>query len=131
MRTPRWPLAAALLLTAAAARAEPPAAPDTAADERLLKEAGVKADGPALVEFFRKRVPPDVSPERLAALVKQLGDDDFDAREKASAALKALGARALPALRRAAGDADPEVKRRAQECLDAAVNGAAAARRTT
>ncbi len=127
MRTSRW-LAAAALLLAAAVRAEPPAAPDTADDEKLLREAGVPVDGPALVEFFRKRVPAEVTPDRLAALVRQLGDDDFDVRDRASAALRALGARALPALRRAAGDPDAEVKRRAEDCLAAVTDGAAAAR---
>jgi HEAT repeat protein len=127
MRTARWSLAAALLLTAAV-RAEPPAAPDTADDEKVLKEAGIKADGPALVEFFRKRVPAEVTPERLAALVKQLGDDDFAVREKATDGLKALGARALPALRRALQDADPEVRRRAQDCVNVATSESAAAR---
>src|SRR5262245_45324084 len=116
MRTARWPLAAALLL-AAAVRAEPPAAPDTADEEKLLKQAGVQADGPSLVEFFRKRVPDEVTPEQLAALVKQLGDDDFAVREKASDRLRALGTRALPALRRALQDADQEVRRRAQDCI--------------
>src|SRR5947209_1838339 len=114
MRALRWPLVAAALLLAAAARAEPPETPDTAEDEKLLHEAGAKTDGPALAEFLRKRVPAAVTEERLAALVKQLGDDDFEVREQASAGLKALGSRALPALRRAAAGRDAEVKRRAE-----------------
>src|SRR5690349_13816567 len=128
MPTARWPAAAALLLAAAVVRAEPPAAPDTADDEKLLKQAGVGSDGPALVEFFRKRVPAEVTQEQLAALVKQLGDDDFAAREKATEGLKALGARALPALRRALQDADPEVRRRAQDCVGGIVTESAASR---
>src|SRR5262249_53064609 len=91
-------------------------------------QAGVQADGPSLVEFFRKRVPDEVTPEQLAALVKQLGDDDFAAREKASDRLRALGTRALPALRRALQDADQEVRRRAQDCINVAVSESAAAR---
>ncbi|HKI38452.1 MAG TPA: HEAT repeat domain-containing protein [Gemmataceae bacterium] len=128
MHTPRWPLALVVLLLAAAVRAEPPAALDTAADEKLLREAGVKTDGPALVEFFRKRLPAEVTPEKLAAFVKQLGDESFDVREKASADLRALGVRALPALRRAAEDPDAEVKRRAEDCIAATVSGDAGAR---
>jgi hypothetical protein len=128
MRTSCWPLAAALLLTAAVAHAEPPVVPDTADDEKLLTDAGVKTDGPALVEFFRARVPADVTPEKLAEMVKQLGDDDFEVREKASAALRGLGVRALPALRRAAAGSDAEVRRRAEDCIAATVSGTTAAR---
>ncbi len=128
MRTSRWPLAAALLLAVAVSRAEPPAVPDIADDEKLLKDAGVKTDGPALVEFFRKRVPAEVTPEKLAEMVEHLGDDDFNVREKASATLRALGIRALPALRRAAASSDAEVRRRAEDCIAAAVSGATAAR---
>jgi hypothetical protein len=80
MRISPRPLAVALLLAAATARAEPPAVPDTADDEKALTDAGVKTDGPALVEFFRARVPADVTPEKLAELVAQLGDDEFDVR---------------------------------------------------
>jgi HEAT repeat protein len=121
-------LLAALLLLAAVARAEPPAAPDTSADEQLLKDAGIKTDGLALVEFLHKRVPAEATPEKLAALVKQLGDDEFSVRDKASEELRALGARALPALRRAASDPDEEVKRRSLDCIAATVDGPGAAR---
>jgi hypothetical protein len=128
MRISPRPLAVALLLVAAVARAEPPAAPDTADDEKFLAGAGVKTDGPALVEFFRARVPADVTPEKLADLVKQLGDDEFEVREKASIELRALGVRALPTLRRAAASSDAEVRRRAEDCIAATVSGATAAR---
>ncbi len=129
MHMPGWPLAATLLLLAALTPgAEPAATPDTADDEKLLQAAGVKTDGPALVEFFRQRVPAHVALEKLAALCKQLGDDSFVVRENASAALMALGTRALPALRRAARDADPERQRRAEKCLSAVVDGTAAVR---
>jgi uncharacterized protein (TIGR03067 family) len=53
------------------------------------------------------------TPTQLAALVRQLGDDSYSKREAASKVLGALGAPALPALRRAAASADPEVRRRA------------------
>jgi hypothetical protein len=128
MVTLRWPLALVVLFLAAAVRADPPPAADTADDEKLLRAAGLKTDGPALVEFFRKRVPDEVTSEKLALLVKQLGDESFEVREKANADLKALGVRAVPALRRAADSPDAEVKRRAEECLAAVVTGAAAAR---
>jgi HEAT repeat protein len=101
-------LALALLL--------PGAAPDPA-DEALLKSAALGVDGPALLEFFRKRTV-NARDEKLAAdLVSDLGHADYAVREKATRQLKALGPAALPALRRAATARDAEVKRRARDCL--------------
>ena len=61
----------------------------------------------------------DRSEEHLEALRAELGlpDDRFDAREKASAALVALGAPAAPLLRLAAKSLNVEVAIRAKECL--------------
>jgi hypothetical protein len=56
-----------------------------------------------------------------------LGDDDFKVRERASKALVAVGPRARPLLREALKDPDPEVKRRAEECLRGIDEGATAA----
>jgi uncharacterized protein (TIGR03067 family) len=53
--------------------------------------------------------------ERIARLIRQLGDADFRKREAASKELTAVGEPALAALRTAAAsDADPEVRHRAQ-----------------
>jgi HEAT repeat protein len=94
------------------------AEPDAAAeDEQALRLARLGTDGRSLLEFFRKRAATDASRARAADLVRRLGDDDFTAREKASAELVALGRAALPALKRAAADPDAEVARRAAECL--------------
>jgi HEAT repeat protein len=101
-------LALALLL--------PGAGPDPA-DEALLKGAGLGADGPALLAFFRQRTVRPEDEKRAAELVAELGNTDYAVREKASRQLKALGPAALPALRRAAQSADAEVKRRARDCL--------------
>jgi hypothetical protein len=54
---------------------------------------------------------------RIAELVKQLGDDEFVKREAASKALEGIGEPALPALRKAAGSADLEVRRRAGRAI--------------
>ena len=51
---------------------------------------------------------------RITKLVEQLGNDDFNEREKASAALDALGEPALDALRLAVKSTDEEVRKRAE-----------------
>jgi outer membrane protein assembly factor BamB/HEAT repeat protein len=94
---------------------QPAEAPED--DQHILQKAKVPSDGPELLEFFRKRTLVKADRKQLEALVRQLGDDEFAVREKASAALVKLGARALPVLREAekTGD-DPEVLERAQRC---------------
>jgi uncharacterized protein (TIGR03067 family) len=57
--------------------------------------------------------------ERIARLIKQLGDDDFDKREAASKALDAIGELALAALRIAQSSDDAEVHRRAEAIIQA------------
>jgi HEAT repeat protein len=57
--------------------------------------------------------------EEIKTLVRQLGDDNFSIREKASQRLTAIGRPALPALRQAAKDSDAEVRQRAGQILDA------------
>jgi tetratricopeptide (TPR) repeat protein len=56
--------------------------------------------------------------EQVARWVHQLGDGDFEVREKASRALWQAGRAAEPALRRALKDHDAEVVRRARDLLD-------------
>jgi hypothetical protein len=63
--------------------------------------------------------PDESTADRVARLVKQLGDEDFAKREAASKELNALGAPALAALRKAAADGDPEVRRRSAMILGA------------
>jgi hypothetical protein len=89
----------------------------TPTDEQTLKQAGIPVDGPGLLAFFRQRTA-DVSDEaRIKALVRQLGDDRFKVREKASKQLVLIGPRARSFLQAALKEPDPEIVRRAQECL--------------
>jgi HEAT repeat protein len=94
-----------------------PASADETPDEQLLKQAGVAADGPGLLEFFRARIINTADEKKLQSLVRQLGDDSYPVREEASKKLTALGPRARPALTAALKDGDPEIARRAEECL--------------
>jgi hypothetical protein len=94
----------------------PPAA-RAAGDEELLKAAKVAGDGPALLDYLRRHTLDAGSEARVQALVRQLGDDSFDKRERASRELVALGNLARPFLRQAVSSPDAEVARRAQDCL--------------
>jgi HEAT repeat protein len=106
-------------------------APDPAdADEAVVKEAGLQTDGPALLDFFRKLTLGETDRARVLALIRDLGDDDFAVRQKASAGLLELGPVAQPLLREALRDDDPEVASRAEKCLrqtEKAFNGTVAA----
>lgn len=60
----------------------------------------------------------DASEAHVARLIRDLGADSFDARTKATEALQKLGARAVPALRKAMKEADSEeVRWRAEQLL--------------
>ncbi len=56
---------------------------------------------------------PKADAERIAQLIKQLGSESFEEREKATKDLETIGVPALDALRRAAKDGEAEVKTRA------------------
>src|SRR5437660_7678512 len=100
---------------------EPPAKeqaekePDTTAEDiKTLRDVGLSADGPALLEYFRKRTYREADPKRLDILIRDLGDEDFPVREKAYAELTQLGTSALVAVKQAAENAkDTETRRRA------------------
>jgi hypothetical protein len=110
----------AALLVAGLLPAAGRAAPETdpiKEDEKVVRAANLGTDGPALLEFFRRRTLADADRKRIEALVMQLGDDSYEVREKASADLAALGSPATPLLHRATKSSDIEVARRAEKCL--------------
>jgi hypothetical protein len=87
-------------------------------DERALRAAKLSTEGPALVEFLRKRIPTEAEQLKIRDLIVQLGHRSFGVRQRATAELKRLGLRAAPLLRQAARDKDEEVARRARQCLE-------------
>jgi hypothetical protein len=113
----RWGLPALLLVTAAWIGRGGESDPELARDEQSLREAGQAVDGPALLAFFRQRTIEDGRRRRVADLVRRLGDDSFAVRERATTDLIQEGHVALPPLRAALKDPDPEVVRRAEHCL--------------
>jgi hypothetical protein len=90
---------------------------DSAA-ERVLRAAGVDASDRGVLEFLRSRTRGKELIEKARLLIRKLGDDSFTVREKATRDLIALGSVALPFLREAAKEKDPEVARRASLCLE-------------
>jgi len=103
--------------------------PDTtAADEQTLKAVGMAITDQSLIDFFQKRTLNDADRDKIKLLIEQLGDDQFEVRESASAKLIALGSTAEPLLKTAMEKSDDvEVIRRAEECLKQIKRGAGAA----
>lgn len=87
-------------------------------DQRALKALGLGVDGPALLDYFRKRTFKEANPKEMELLIKQLGDNDFAVREKAFGGLISLGPSALVGLKQAEAHADAEVKQRARDLRD-------------
>ena len=87
---------------------------------RLLHSRGlwlVLIIGTALVGLLNSAPAKDPDAERIAALVRQLGDPRYARREAAGKELLALGEKAVPAVREAMTDRDAEVGRRAREVI--------------
>ena len=68
-------------------------------DEQLFAQVNLPTDGPSLLDFFRDRTPNDASRKKIDSLIRQLGDDSFQVREKASGDLVNVGQMAVPLLR--------------------------------
>ena len=119
MRITRWPLVAVALFATLPAAAAPGEA-STAGDERTVQTAGLTADGPALVSFFKTRGKAEADGEHLRDLVRKLGDESSAVRDKSAAELVCWGPLAVPVLRQAANDLDgEEAVGRARKCLHA------------
>src|SRR5262245_37229992 len=99
-------------------RSGPAAEGDSGNDEQTIRAANLTPDGPALLDFFKKRSQENVEPSRLAELVKQLGDKSGEVADRAAGELISLGPVAIPLLRQAVKDPDePMIAGRARRCL--------------
>jgi hypothetical protein len=87
------------------------------AEMTTLQEAGVAADGRALLAFLRQRIPDAAAEAKMAQLTGQLGSPSFRSRRQASLALQAAGMSAVASLRQAVRDPDPEVALQAGRLL--------------
>jgi HEAT repeat protein len=102
------------------------AADSIAEDERLLKQARIGCDGPALLAFFEARSLDESKQKQVELYVQQLGNESFGVREQASRHLSEYGPPARRFLQKALESLDPEVARRARFCLDEIDRGASA-----
>jgi hypothetical protein len=112
------PLVALMLLGLLAAAAE-----DADPDEKTLRDNKVATDGPGLLRFLRSRTLDDNDGEKLKALIRQLGNDSFREREKATAELLRYGRLALPFLRAGTKDSDAEIAHRSRRCIEKIMAG--------
>jgi HEAT repeat protein len=77
---------------------------------------GTEDSARALGEL-RKRSRGDSDRERVLELIRGLGDDSFDVRQKATRGLKEMGSGIAPMLRQAANNPDLEIRQRVQTLL--------------
>src|SRR5262249_36181646 len=70
-----------------------------------------------LVGELRKRTLKDVEQTKVLELIKKLGDDDFDIRQKAYDDLLAMGPAVLHFLKKSKDDADVEVRDRSKRLI--------------
>src|SRR5581483_10979363 len=81
--------------------------------------ASLKADDPqGLLDYIRQRTLSDADLSKIQAVIRRLGSEDFQERQRAAVEVERFGPAAVGPLRTAAhGDPDYEVAYRASECL--------------
>jgi hypothetical protein len=89
--------------------------PDRDGDAALLEKMGIERT--QLADLVRKRILSEEKRTEIQDLIRRLGDDDYETREKASKALVEQGAVARPQLLEALKAKDLEVRRRAERVL--------------
>jgi HEAT repeat protein len=114
----RWSTACiGILLVCQVAQAVAPPVSDP--DVIFLRSRGIAADTTRLLGFLRDRTPDDRDFTRIESLVQQLGASEFEQREDAGRRLVRLESRAVSVLKRGLQETDPEIRRRARNCLRA------------
>jgi HEAT repeat protein len=87
-------------------------------DALLVEAAGLSAEGPGLLDFFRARARTEPEPGQIEALVRRFGGPSTEDRIQAGVDLVAAGPLAVAGLRRAANDMEaPEARAWARRCL--------------
>lgn len=88
-------------------------------DRWLLQQAKIGLDAASLIKFLEEQSPTGVDPEKIDVLIKDLGNADFQRRERASKDLVTIGPVSIEVLQKELSNKDPEIVRRAQACIDA------------
>src|SRR5262245_42432413 len=91
--------------------------PVLANDDETLRAAGIVADGPGLLTWFRQRTPNQADRRIIEEQIRNLASRSFPVRERAFEALRKRGVPAIPYLKTALTSSDLEVARRAERCL--------------
>jgi HEAT repeats/PQQ-like domain len=112
-----WLVAATFLVIGFPLAARADGEPKLEDDEQQLRRADMPVDGPALLDFLRKRTVTEADRDAIQKMVRQLGDDAFAVRRKAMTDLVEVGSRATALLRQATNDPDLEIRRNAADCL--------------
>jgi len=114
-----WILLAPVVLLAFAVPARADDDDDAVKEEiKTLKAANLDTTTKALVSTIKKRTISEETRGKVAGLIKMLGADEFDDREKASEELIEMGSAARPQLVVALKDPDLETRKRARKALD-------------
>src|SRR5208282_5094511 len=87
-------------------------------DELLLREAHIDSTADGLIAFLQRSSGRDEDLQNLDQLLRDLGNNSFSVRQRASKQLIALGTPALAGLGKALTDRDKEVVQRARTCLE-------------
>lgn len=85
--------------------------------EATLRAAHIGTDGPALLNFLQQNTLSEDARKKIENLIRDLGNPSFQVRQKAKQDLIAQGVTAIPGLKQAMRDQDPEVSGLAKECL--------------
>jgi hypothetical protein len=91
---------------------------EIAYNDKVLRDAGLPSDPAGLLTFFRSQVLSEADQQRLKQAVVNLGNEQFEVREKASQELIEAGRFSLPLLRPLLEDSDLERVRRAERCIE-------------
>ena len=100
-------------------KAKEPTADQLALDTKALESANLSADKPeTMIAYLKQRTLSDSDLQKIQNVIKNMGDEQFEERVKASLTAEKFGPAAIGPLRTAAqGDPDPEIAFRAGETL--------------
>ena len=84
----------------------------------IWKKWWTEINGEKLLPTFTQKTPTPEDQRKIKDLIRELGDDNFETREKASMKIKALGDLVVPSLRSLTNSMDVEIKGRAKSLLE-------------